>query len=141
MRADRRVAAGANLDGFFEFGANHPERGVDRPFLLMGAASHPQQPPLFGAVRTHLSDPGWGTFWNASTGWRLDLAVPRGRHYTYTDAQWFLPQLDVDSTGLVGTVGQRVVHGQREVLRYLFDTHLKGRSRPLPAHPDMTVVR
>lgn len=141
MRADRRVAAGANLDGFFEFGENHPELGVDRPFLLMGAASNPQQPPLYGAVRTHLSDPNWAKLWNASTGWRLDLAVPNGRHYTYTDAQWFVPQLDVDPTGLIGSVGQRVVHAQREILRYLFDTHLKGRTRPLPRHPDVTVVR
>lgn len=141
MRADRRVAAGANLDGWFEFGENHPERGVDRPFLLMGAAAHPQQPPLYGAVRTHLSDPGWATFWNASTGWRLDLAVPTGRHYTYTDAQWFVPQLDVDPTGLIGSAGQRVVHAQRDILRYLFDTHLKALPRPLPTHPDVTVVR
>lgn len=67
--------------------------------------------------------------------------MPKGRHYTYTDAQWFLPQLNVDPTGLVGTVGQRVVHAQRDILRYLFDTRLKGRSRPLPRHPDVTVVR
>jgi dienelactone hydrolase len=141
MRADRRVLAIANLDGFFEFGENHPERGVDRPVLLMGAASHPQQPPLFGAVRTHLSDPGWVAFWNASTGWRMDLSVPHGRHYTYTDAQWFVPQLDVDPTGLIGTVDARVVHAQRDILGYLFDTHLKGRPRPLPAHPDVVRVR
>jgi dienelactone hydrolase len=142
MRADRRVRAGANLDGFFEFGENHPELGVDRPFLLMGAASHPQQPPLLGAVRTHLSDPGWRSFWQASTGWRLDLAVPAGRHYTYTDAQWFVPQLaGVDPTGLLGTASPDVVHAQRAVLRYLFDMHLKGRQRPLPTHPEMEVVR
>ena len=141
MRADRRVRAGANLDGFFEFGENHPERGVDRPFLLMGAASNPQQPPLFGAVRTHMSDPEWATFWNASTGWRLDLSVPQGRHYTYTDVQWFLPQLGVDPTGLIGTVGPQVVHAQREILKYLFDQHLKGRPTPRPTSPDVTEVR
>ncbi|TDV42691.1 alpha/beta hydrolase family protein [Actinophytocola oryzae] len=141
MRADPRVRAMANLDGFFEFGDNHPERGVDRPLLLMGAASHPEQPPLFGAVRTHLSDPGWATLWNASTGRRTDLSVREGRHYTYTDAQWFIPQLDVDPTGLIGTVGPRVVHGQRDILRYLFDRHLKGRPGRLPTHPDVTEVR
>jgi dienelactone hydrolase len=141
MRADPRVLAIANLDGFFEFGENHPERGVDRPVLLMGAASHPQQPPLFGAVRTHLSDPGWVSFWNASTGRRLDLSVPHGRHYTYTDAQWFVPRLNVDPTGLIGTVGARVVHAQRDILAYLFDTHLKGEQRPLPTYPDVEQVR
>jgi dienelactone hydrolase len=140
MRADRRVRAGANLDGFFEFGENHPERGEDRPFLLMGAAAHPEQPPLYGAVRTHLSDPGWATFWNASTGWRLDLSIPKGRHYTYTDAQWFVPQLNVDPTGLIGTVQPGVVHAQRAILRYLFDKHLKGKQSPLPRYPDVTIV-
>jgi pimeloyl-ACP methyl ester carboxylesterase len=141
MRADRRVVAGANLDGFFEFGDNRPELGVDRPFLLMGAASHPDQPPLFGAVRTHLSDPGWVAFWNASTGERLDLSVPRGRHYTYTDAQWFVPQLSVDPTGLIGTVDRRVVHAQRDVLAWWFDRHLRARHRPLPAHQDIERVQ
>ncbi|MFL6124321.1 alpha/beta hydrolase family protein [Actinophytocola sp.] len=141
MRADRRVWAGANLDGFFEFGENHPERGVDRPFLLMGTASNPQQPPLFGAVRTHLSDPNWAAFWNASTGWRRDLAVPHGRHYTYTDAQWFVPQMNVDPTGLIGTVGQQVVHAERDILRRLFDTHLKNHPTPLPTYPDVAEVK
>jgi dienelactone hydrolase len=141
MRADQRVVAGVNMDGFFEFGDNRPELGVDRPFLLMGAASHPQQPPLFGAVRTHLSDPGWVAFWNASTGERLDLAVPLGRHYTYTDAQWFVPELPVDPAGLIGTVDRRVVHAQRDVLRWWFDRHLRGRNRPRPTHPDLDQVQ
>jgi pimeloyl-ACP methyl ester carboxylesterase len=140
QRADRRVVAGANLDGFFEFGENHPELGVDRPFLLMGAASNPTQPPLFGAVRTHLSDPGWVAFWNASTGERLDLSVPEGRHYTYTDAQWIVPQLAVDPTGLIGTVDRRVVHAQRDVLAWWFDRHLRGRHGSLPTHQDVEGV-
>ena len=151
LRADRRVLAGANLDGFFEFGDNHPELGADRPFLLMGAASHPDQPPLFGAVRTHLSDPGWARFWAGSTGWRLDLAVPRGRHYTYTDAQWFAPrlaaQVGTDVSGLVGTVdGTRAVRAERAYLAALFDEHLKGVPQrllrgPVPWHPDVRFVR
>lgn len=140
MRADPRVRAGANLDGFFEFGDNHPELGVDRPFLLMGAASHPELPPLLGAVRTHLSDPGWAAFWRASTGWRLDIAVPRGRHYTFTDAQWFLPRLGLDGSGLVGAVGPRVVAVQRDYLAALFDRFLKGRHTTFRLHPDVEFV-
>lgn len=151
MRADRRILAGANLDGFFEFGDNHPELGVDRPFLLMGAAAHPEQPPLFGKVRTHLSDPGWASFWAGSTGWKLDLAVPQGRHYTYTDAQWFLPQLaeplGTDMSGLIGTVNApRIVRAQRDYLAALFDQHLKNQPQPLlhgpvPWYPDVQFVR
>ena len=149
MRAEPRVLAGANFDGFFEFGKNQPELGVDRPMLLMGAASHPQQPPLFGATRTHLSDPLWGEFWEGSTGWKLDLAVPAGRHYTFTDAQWFLPQLaalDVDVSGLIGTVpAKRVVRAHRDYVAALFDLHLKGIPQPLldgpvPWYPDIEFV-
>lgn len=150
MRAERRVLAGANFDGFFEFGKNQPELGVDRPILLMGAAAHPQQPPLFGATRTHLSDPLWGDFWAGSTGWKLDLAIPEGRHYTFTDAQWFLPQLatlDVDLSGLIGTVpARRVVRAHRDYVAALFDLHLKGVPQPLldgpvPWYPDVEFVR
>lgn len=66
--------------------------------------------------------------------------MPHGRHYTFTDAQWFVPQLPVDPTGLIGTVGQRVVHAQRTYLANWFDEHLKGCHRPLPRHPDVVPV-
>jgi hypothetical protein len=87
------LAVSANLDGWFEFGESHSERGVDRPLMLMGAASHLEMPPLLGTVRTHPSDLGWAELSRASTGPRLGLAVPGGRHYTFTDAPAVRPRL------------------------------------------------
>ncbi|WP_125726943.1 lipase [Kibdelosporangium aridum] len=147
MQVDRRVDAGINMDGWFSFGYNRPELGVDRPFMFMGAASSPQLPPLYGKPRTHLSEPDWQKFWQASTGWLLDLNIPTGRHYTYTDAQWLLPQLGGDHTGFLGTVDPvRAIDAQRAYVTAFFDQHLKGRPQPLltgpsPRHPDVSFIR
>jgi pimeloyl-ACP methyl ester carboxylesterase len=72
MRADSRVRADANLDGFFEFGQNHPERGVDRPFLLMGAAPIPSSPRCSGRFAPTSATPGG----------RLSGTPPPGRDWT-----------------------------------------------------------
>jgi len=111
VRDDDRLLAGINMEGFFEFGENHPELGGHDPFLLMGARSNPDYPPLLGEPRTHRTDPLWQEFWSHCTGYRLDLNVPDGRHYTYTDLQWWLPQLAAQLgigsdqvAGLIGTV-------------------------------------
>jgi predicted dienelactone hydrolase len=147
MQSDRRVDAGINMDGWFSFGYNRPELGVDRPFMFMGAASSPGLPPLFGKPRTHLSEPDWNTFWRASTGWLLDLNVPAGRHYTYTDAQWLLPQLDGDHTGFIGTADPAAVtNAQRAYVTAFFDQHLKNRPQsllcgPSPRFPDVSFIR
>ncbi|WP_020671315.1 alpha/beta hydrolase family protein [Amycolatopsis nigrescens] len=151
VQADRRVDAGVNMDGWYSFGDNRPELGVDRPFLLMGAGSSPDLPPLYGKPRTHLTEPDWGRFWRASTGWQLDLNVPAGRHYTFTDAQWFLPQLagplGLDLRDSIGTVDPvRIVDAQRAYLTAFFDQHLKHRPQPLlrgpsPEYPQVEFIR
>ncbi|CAM3768811.1 lipase [Kibdelosporangium persicum] len=147
MQVDRRVDAGINMDGWFSFGYNRPELGVDRPFMFMGAGSSPQQPPLYGKPRTHLSEPDWRTFWDASTGWLLDLNFPAGRHYTFTDAQWLLPKLGGDHTGLIGTVDPAgAIDAQRAYIAAFFDEHLRKRPQPLlagpsPRYPDVSFIR
>ncbi|MCP2170446.1 alpha/beta hydrolase family protein [Goodfellowiella coeruleoviolacea] len=151
MYADRRVDAGINMEGFLEFGNTRPENGVDRPILMMGARSHEQQPPLYGKPRTHLTDPSWATFWAHSTGWKLDLNVPDGRHYTFTDAQWFLPQLagplGIDNQATIGTVDPvRITAAERAYTAAFFDQHLKHRPQPLltgpsACYPDVSVIR
>ncbi|MFC6019848.1 alpha/beta hydrolase family protein [Plantactinospora solaniradicis] len=140
MYADRRIDAGVNMDGWFQFGDNHPERGSDRPFLLLGARSHPQDPVLHGEVRTHLTEPLWRVFWDNSTGWKLDLNVPNGQHYTFTDGQWFLPQLagplGIDTTTAIGTVDPtRIVNGQNDYLAAFFAQHLKRQPQRLLTGP------
>ncbi|MCE7007767.1 hypothetical protein LWC34_33840 [Kibdelosporangium philippinense] len=142
MQVDRRVDAGINMDGWFSFGYNRPEQGVDRPFMFMGAGSAPNLPPLYGKPRTHLSEPDWQKFWQASTGPLLDLNMPEGRHYTFTDAQWLLPRLGGDHSGFLGTVDPaRAIDAQRVYVTAFFDRHLKGRQQPLPQHPDVRFIR
>jgi hypothetical protein len=130
-RAEPRVRVAANLDGWYEFGENHPELGARIPFVFFGAASHPEQPPLYGEVRTHRTDPLWGQFWAATPGWKRDLLFRTGRHYTFTDAQWWLPQLPV-STDQIGTVNPpAATRAVRDYLVAIFTHHLTGRPQPL----------
>lgn len=151
LRSDDRVAAGVDFDGFLEFGHNHPELGERRPLLTMGARSDPMYPPLLGKPRNHRTDPLWATLWNHSTGWKRDLCVPEGRHYTYTDAQSFLPclarPLGLDPTSLIGTVDpDGVLAAERTYVSACFDLHLRGLRRPVldfpsPAYPEVRFIR
>ncbi|MEV5764438.1 lipase [Micromonospora sp. NPDC052213] len=152
MLADRRLDAGADLDGSMAYGRDDlgdvAEHGLDRPFLLMGAGL------VGGRPYTHLDAPDWRSFWANSTGWKLDLYVPEGQHFTFTDHQVLLPQLDAAFplpeglvAGLIGTVDpDRIVTSQRAYLTAFFDQHLRQRprallDRPSPRHPDVTFVR
>lgn len=152
MHSDRRIDAGVNMDGWFQFGDNHPERGSDRPFLLLGGRSHQNDPVLHGKLRTHLTEPLWRIFWENSSGWKLDLNVPNGRHYTFTDVQWFLPAmaapLGMDTKDTIGTVDpRRITVALNDYLAAFFDQHTKHRPRPLldgpsPRYADLvTFVR
>jgi hypothetical protein len=153
MLADRRLDAGADLDGSlaYSFGAGDfgdvVHRGLDRPFLLMGAGTSG------GTPHTHVDAVDWARFWANSTGWKRDLYVPAGEHFTFTDVQVLLPQL-ARALALppeavaqsVGTVDpERIVASVRAYLTAFFDRHLRGRPRrlldgPSPAHPDVTFV-
>lgn len=154
MLVDRRLAAGANLDGSMIYSVQSSEygdvvaQGLDRPFLLMGAGL------TLGEPHTHEYAVEWQRFWDNSTGWRLDLYVPDGEHFTFTDHQVFLPQLEraVDLppglvTEVIGTVApDRIVGSLRAYLAAFFDQHLRHRPQhllagPSPAHPDVTFVR
>jgi predicted dienelactone hydrolase len=154
MLVDRRVDAGANLDGSMAYSFSRGEfgqvveRGLDRPFLLMGAGLSD------GAPHTHLGAVDWGRFWERSTGWKLDLHVPEGEHMTFTDHEPLLPRLaaafdlpEALVTSTLGTVDPaRVVASLRAYLLAFFDQHLRHRRQrllegPSPRHPDVTFVR
>jgi hypothetical protein len=154
VRDDNRLLAGINMEGFFEFGENHPELGEHDPFLLMGARSDPSYPPLLGKPRTHRTDPLWKEFWAHCTGYRLDLNIPNGRHYTYTDVQWWLPQLAVplglsgdQVVGFIGTVGpERIIAAERAYVTAFFEQTLCGRPQglltgPSPWFPQVRFIR
>ncbi|MEU9840456.1 lipase [Actinomadura sp. NPDC048032] len=151
MRTDRRVDAGIDMDGTMQYAENDfvrvAETGLDRPFMLMGAATG-------GSPQTHLTTPSWKSFWNRSTGWKRDLNVPAASHYSYTDVQAILPALDGeldiparDRADLVGTVDpERMTASVRAYVTAFFDRALLGRHRPVldrpsPRHPDVRFIR
>ncbi|GAA2386507.1 alpha/beta hydrolase [Nonomuraea africana] len=152
MTTDRRVDAGADLDGWLAYDVDgaQPTRaaaeGVTRPFLLMGSPGSTRD----GRPRAHLSSPAWKSFWEHSPGFKRDLLMPEAMHYSFTDVQAFLPQLDERlevspeiRTRRIGTVS---VASQRAYLSAFFDQTLKLRPQRLlrresAAHPDITFVR
>lgn len=156
MLDDRRIEAGANLDGSMVYSASEGEmgevtrRGLDRPFMLMGAGTSGED----DKPHTHRASPDWKAFWENSTGGKLDLHIPEGEHFTFTDYQAILPQLEEKQglpdwilTEMIGTVNpQRSVASQRAYLAAFFDRHLKGEHRellegPSPHHPEVDFVR
>ncbi|ONI67291.1 hypothetical protein BWI15_29540 [Kribbella sp. ALI-6-A] len=155
MLVDRRIDAGANLDGTMGFGpdgelSESAKRGLDRPFLLFGAQGHSHLPQP-GAP---WNDPSWTSFWQHQRGWKLDLSLPRGTHGSFADYQFSVPGLaqhagvpDEVVDSLLGTVDPaRSVRAQRAYLAAYFDQFLKGRPQALlrkesPRHPDVQFVR
>jgi predicted dienelactone hydrolase len=153
MLVDRRVDAGANLDGSMAYSFSRGdfgdvvEHGLDRPFLLMGAGLSD------GARHTHRDAADWRGFWERSTGWKLDLHVPAGEHFSFTDHEPLLPRLeaafdlpDALVTAAIGTVDpERIVNSLRSYVPAFFDQHLRHRPQrlldgPSPRHPDVTFV-
>lgn len=156
MLVDARIDAGANLDGSMAYRMSRREygaavaRGLDRPFLLMGAGASggPTRP------HTHHWSPTWKAFWGSSSGWKLDLYMPEGEHFSFTDYQVVAPQLQAKTflpgavvSKVLGTVDPgRSVAAQRAYLAAFFDQHLKGIDQPLlhgpsPHHPDIDFIR
>jgi hypothetical protein len=155
MDVDGRVKAGIDLDGTLGYGypdgAASPtvQHGVDRPFLLMGAGGTGPD----GGPQTHRTERSWGLFWDHSTGWKRDLNVPAGMHYTFIDHQalipWFRRFFEVPPELLattIGTVGpERILRALRSYLPAFFDQHLRGRRSKLwdgasPRHPDVRFI-
>lgn len=116
---DRRVDVGINMDGTFQ--VDFPETGMNRPFLLLGSASH---------------EPGAsdGTDWpenfdrlGSSSLW---LQVPTANHGSFTDQLMFLDQLGVPyPEEVVG--GARGVAITNAYVGAFLDRHLRGADVPL----------
>jgi predicted dienelactone hydrolase len=132
MLEDRRVRAGANLDG--SMAGRVLSEGLDRPFLLVGSDGHGEQ------------DETWATFWAALRGPRRHLELRGSGHLSFTDYQVLLPQAGVppeELAGAFGTIdGARSVRVQRAYLTAFADRFLGGRrgallDGPSPAFPEM----
>lgn len=155
MLDDERVDAGANLDGSLIFSRSEgtvgevTERGLDRPFLLMGAGTSGAE----DLPHTHRDTPDWTAFWDNSSGWKLGLHLPQAEHFSFADHQAIVPQLDERlaipgwlRTGMLGTVDpDRSIAAQRAYLAAFFDQHLRGQApallrTPSPDHPDVDFI-
>ncbi|QQQ80769.1 lipase [Saccharothrix sp. 6-C] len=145
MLTDRRIDAGANLDGSMaydqaagDFGRVATE-GLDRPFLLMSAGDH-----------SAASDLSWQSFLARHRAWSRQLHLPDGEHSSFTDHQSLLPRLAAHlgldpavTTPVIGAVDpDRSTAAQRAYLTAFFDRHLRHRPRhlldgPSDRHPDV----
>ncbi|USX54889.1 alpha/beta hydrolase [Lentzea sp. HUAS12] len=150
MLSDRRIAAGANLDGGLDPRSGQASaRGADRPFLLMGGGTSGAD----DLPHDHVHAPDWASFWANSTGWKRDVHLREAEHASFTDAQVLLPQINrkhpLPADRLAAAIGTidagRSLAAQREYVAAFFDLHLRGRSTTLfdgdsPAHPDARLV-
>ncbi|GAB3144930.1 lipase [Micromonospora sonneratiae] len=123
LRTDRRVAAGADLDGTLFVPV--PAGTVTRPFLLVGA----DRP----------ADVSWVRDWPGLAGWKRWLTVTGTGHMSFTDRPVLGAQLGLDP-GPIPADRQLLI--TREYVTAFLDRHLRGQPRPLldgvsPAYPEV----
>lgn len=90
MVHDERIHAGIDMDGSLGYGielGEVAERGLDKPFMLMGAQRED------GTDHNHLTDPSWVEFWRNQRDFKLDLTLRNSGHFSYSDAQAVLSQV------------------------------------------------
>jgi len=125
MLVDRRIDAGADLDGVL-FGAARV-RALSRPFLLMSAE------PGFAA------DPNRAAFWSRLRGPHYAVDIKGARHFAFSDLVFLAPQLmrsnPTAAEGLraqVGGVdGPATLAAERAYLLAFFDRSLRGKQASL----------
>ncbi|WP_406430996.1 hydrolase [Streptomyces sp. NBC_00631] len=140
MHDDRRIAAGANLDGVLAYVQDDGDRGhlstaaadgLDRPFLLIGKDGNDLS-----------TVPSWNSLWRHSRGPREGLTLSGAEHATFTDEEAMIPQLarrlGLPRTTVVENIGTivpaRAIPAERACLASFFDRRLRGRkAADLPA--------
>lgn len=131
MAADRRVRAGADLDGTLY--APIPAAGLDhRPFLMLGTQ----------ADESPGQDSSWSQGWTRLDGWKRWLTIAGADHGSFTDVPLLASQAGIPEppTPLSATRGLEIT---RDYLGAFFDLQLKGIPQPLldgpsPADPEVT---
>jgi hypothetical protein len=158
MAADRRIAAGINLDGSM-FLANPALQPQD--LIRLSAELARQLGARAFMTMTHQGhnihdDPSLAGFWSNQKGWRLFLTMSNAQHYTYTDLEQFLNQLlsarivprqltRERVAQVIGTVQpRRAVVAERAYIAAFFDLHLRNfhaasklLARPSPHYPEI----
>ncbi|WP_063765314.1 alpha/beta hydrolase family protein [Nonomuraea candida] len=120
--ADRRIKAGANLDGTYRL-----TKPVKRPFLLIGAAdSHTP-----GGT-----DESWKAAWRKLTGWKRWVTVKGADHSSFVDYAVLRSQLGLPSQKLDGA---RALEITRAHLAGFLDRHLLGKHTEVKDYPEVSV--
>ncbi|MGW5718408.1 alpha/beta hydrolase family protein [Amycolatopsis sp. NPDC003865] len=134
MLADRRIRAGADLDGSIHVPL--PASGLSRPFLFLGSMDDyvPGQPGPYD---------DWETDWTHLTGWKRWLMVSGTVHASFTDLGVLAEQLGVDLGASIDA--DRALAITRTYVSAFFDLHLRCRPQPLltapsPAYPEVTFI-
>jgi hypothetical protein len=125
MLVDRRVRAGADLDGLL-FGQVRT-RGLSRPFLLMSGE------PGFAA------DPNRSSFWKGLHCPHYAVDVKRAEHFAFSDIAFLVPVLmranpaaGAAAKQLVGNIdGLATLAAERAYISAFFDRYLRGKPQPL----------
>ncbi|MFF4113442.1 alpha/beta hydrolase family protein [Streptomyces sp. NPDC001714] len=132
MHDDRRIGAGADLDGVVAYVQNDGDpghlstaaaEGLDRPFLLIGKDGNDLS-----------TVPSWNSLWRHSRGPREGLTLRGAEHATFTDEEAMIPRiarrLGLPRTTVVQNIGTiapaRAISVERACLASFFDRRLRG---------------
>ncbi|MFI1566971.1 alpha/beta hydrolase family protein [Streptomyces sp. NPDC020490] len=141
MQLDKRIDAGANLDG--QFFGTAPSKDLDRPFMLFSSANHNRN-----------NDKSWRTLWSHLKGYRVDIKLAGAAHLSFSDYEYLVPQwaglLGISQTQIqqqYGTIDpNRAVKIQRVYLAAFFDQQLRNKHSslldgPSSTYPEISFVR
>ncbi|MFG2794215.1 alpha/beta hydrolase family protein [Streptomyces sp. NPDC048419] len=141
MQLDKRIDAGANLDG--QFFGTAPSKDLDRPFMLFSSGTHNRN-----------NDGSWRTLWSHLKGYRVDVQLHGAAHLSFSDQEWMVPQeaglLGLSKAQLqqqYGTIDpNRAVQVQRVYLAAFFDQELRHKHStlldgPADKYPEISFVR
>ncbi|PTM84270.1 platelet-activating factor acetylhydrolase isoform II [Streptomyces sp. VMFN-G11Ma] len=141
MQLDKRIDAGADLDG--QFFGTAPSKDLDRPFMLFSSGTHNRN-----------NDHSWRTLWSHLKGYRVDVQLHGAAHLSFSDQEWMVPQeaalLGLSKAQLqqqYGTIDRnRAVQVQRVYLAAFFDQELRHKHStlldgPTSKYPEISFVR
>lgn len=140
MQLDKRIAAGANLDG--QFFGSAPSKDLDRPFMLFSSGSHNRN-----------NDSSWRTLWSHLKGYKVDIKLKGAAHLSFSDNEYLVPQwaplVGMSKTQVqqqYGTIDpNRAVKVQRDYLAAFFDQQLRKKHStlldgPTSKYPEISFV-
>ncbi|MFI7385596.1 alpha/beta hydrolase family protein [Streptomyces sp. NPDC049813] len=141
MQLDKRIDAGANLDG--QYFGTAPSKDLDRPYMLFSSAGHNRD-----------TDSTWRTMWSHLKGYRVDIKLAGAAHLSFSDNEYLVPQwaplLGISKSAIqqqYGTIAPaRAAKVQRDYLAAFFDQELRKKhstllDKPNSAYPEISFVR